>query len=502
MTLTELLKGVTVSKIFQMAYGHSIISEEVNISTVQYDSRKVSQNDMFVAIKGVSTDGHNFITAAISNGAKVVVVDNDSSLPDYYYLHAGVVKVVVPDSRIALAQIAENFFDHPSAKLIMVGVTGTNGKTTTTHLVKSVFESTDKIAGLIGTIEYKLGQQILPATHTTPESLELSQLFAQMVKAHCSAAIMEVSSHALHQHRASSVKFDVAIFTNLTQDHLDYHRSMEEYYKAKAILFENLPTTSWAVINSDDEWGRKIPSLTRAHILTYGVNANADVQARNIALSMTGIVCDIMHHGEKTAINSALIGRFNVSNILAAFSAGIALGIPKNKVQTAINNLHSVRGRFEQIASPRGWTVVIDYAHSPDALEKALQTIHDVFGSEKTGNVITVFGCGGNRDRSKRPAMAQIATTLSNVTILTSDNPRHEDPESIIDEAMMGAVPGTVVYRQVDRKKAIIQALDTAAKGDVVLIAGKGHEEYQLIGDRKLPFSDRAIVEEYLQRHP
>ena len=493
--------GVTVSKIFQMAYGHSIMTEEINIHAVQYDSRKITKNDLFIAIQGSSTDGHNFIPTAIANGAIAVVVDNDTVLPDYYYLHAGVVKVVVPNSRIALAQIAANYFDNPSAKLTMVGVTGTNGKTTTTHLIKSIIEATGQRAGLIGTIEHTIGKQISPATHTTPESLELNGLFAQMVDARCSSAIMEVSSHSLHQHRVHGVQFKVAVFTNLTQDHLDYHGSMEKYFKAKNLLFENISTTSWAIVNNDDEWGRKISPLTSAQVLTYGMNPGADIQAININLSMSGIRCVLVHCGESTEIDSKLIGRFNVSNILAAFSAGIALGIPKNKIQEAINQIDHVRGRFEQISSPHGWTTIIDYAHTPDALEKALQAIHDVFGGNRRRKIITVFGCGGNRDRSKRPAMASIAATLSDVTIITSDNPRHEDPEKIIDEAIMGATTGTIVYREVDRRKAIYMALDAARDGDVVLIAGKGHEEYQIIGDRKIPFSDRATVEEYLRKN-
>jgi UDP-N-acetylmuramoyl-L-alanyl-D-glutamate--2,6-diaminopimelate ligase len=499
MTLTEILKGVTVSKIFQMAYGHSIISEEVTVHAVQYDSRKVEQNDMFVAVKGTSTDGHNFITTAIANGAKVVIVDNDSSLPDYYFLHTAVVKVVVPDSRIALAQIAKNYFNDPSSKLLMIGITGTNGKTTTSHLVKSVLEIAGKRTGLIGTIEYAIGDQRIPATHTTPESLELSGLFSQMVDAQCAAAVMEVSSHALCQHRVYGVNFDVAIFTNLTQDHLDYHRSMDNYFDAKTMLFKNLLPTSWVVINNDDAWGRKIPSITPARVLTYGVSSDADIRATNVTLTMNGIHCDIIHNGEKTEIDSKLIGRFNVSNILAAFGAGIVVGIPKNKIREALSNLKSVRGRFEQLQSPQGWTAVIDYAHTPDALEKALHAIHDVFGANRKGKIITVFGCGGNRDRSKRPAMAHIATSLSDVTILTSDNPRHEDPESIIDEAMMGVTDGSKVLRQADRRKAIIRALDSAQTGDVVLIAGKGHEEYQVVGDQKIPFSDNAVVEEYFR---
>lgn len=501
MILSKVLDGVTVTKMFQTMYGRMVVTHEVEVHRIQYDSRKIVRGDLFVAIHGADSDGHRFINDAISKGAKVVVVDDDTVMSDSFFMHAGVAKVVVPNTRIALAQLSNNYFDHPSQKLTMIGVTGTNGKTTTTHLLKSMMDLHGNRTGLIGTIEYRIGEETVPATHTTPESLELNELLARMVDRNCSAGVIEVSSHALHQHRVEGICFTAAVFTNLTQDHLDYHGTMEEYFNAKKILFNSLPNDSWAVVNMDDEWGKRLLNSTSARTISYGMNSHADVQARDLSLTMTGTRFTIVHGGVKTSIDSSLIGRFNVSNILAAFSTGIALGIPKSTLQDAIRNATIVRGRFEQIVSPKGWTAVIDYAHSPDALEKALKAVHDVFEGSRQGRIITVFGCGGNRDRTKRPKMARVATTLSHITIITSDNPRQENADAIIDEVMTGIEPGSMVQREGDRKKAVEMALDLAKSGDVVFIAGKGHEDYQVIGDRKIHFSDREVVEEYLAAH-
>jgi UDP-N-acetylmuramoyl-L-alanyl-D-glutamate--2,6-diaminopimelate ligase len=355
--------------------------------------------------------------------------------------------------------------------------------------------------GLIGTIEYKIGNEVVPASHTTPESLELNELLARMVQSGCTSAVMEVSSHALHQYRVAGINFIAAVFTNLTQDHLDYHGTMDEYFKAKKILFEGLQSNAFAIVNLDDKWGKRIPNVTLANVKLYGFDVSSDFFAKDISISMKGVRFTIVYNGEETDVESRLIGRFNVSNILAAFSTCIALGIPKEIVRNAISKAEIVRGRFEQITSPNGWTAVIDYAHTPDALEKALKAIHDVFDSSSRGRIITVFGCGGNRDRTKRPKMAYIATTLSDITIVSSDNPRHEDPDAIIDEVMTGVETGAKVYRETDREQAIYMALDIAKSGDVILIAGKGHEDYQVLGDRKIYFSDRKTVEEFLQAH-
>lgn len=499
MNLSKLLNGVTVTKIFQTLYGRMVVTHEVEVNNIQYDSRNVSRGDMFVAIRGTASDGHKFIDAAVHGGAKVVVVEDDAVLPDSYFMHAGVVKIVVPNTRVALSLIAANYFGHPADQLLMVGVTGTNGKTTTTHVVQSILQGYGKQTGLIGTISYSIGQEVVPATHTTPESLELHELFHRFVERGCASAVMEVSSHALHQCRVHGVNFNAAVFTNLTQDHLDYHGTMEEYFSAKRILFDNLPNASWAIVNVDDSWGKKLYDSVQSNKLSYGFSSSADVYAADISLSMKETTFSILHDGEKTAIVSSLVGRFNVSNLLAAFATGVALNIPKETIVRGIRNIQSVRGRFEQILSPKGWSAVVDYAHTPDALEKTLKAIHDVFESKNHGRIITVFGCGGNRDRTKRPKMAKIASELSNVTFVTSDNPRHENPESIISEVMTGVKSGAVVYKESDRKLAIISALKSAQPGDVILIAGKGHEDYQITGDQKKHFSDREVVEEFIR---
>ena len=312
---------------------------------------------------------------------------------------------------------------------------------------------------------------------------------------------MEVSSHALHQHRVDGLNFQAAVFTNLTQDHLDYHATLEEYAAAKRLLFTPLEPSASAIVNADDAWGTFMAESTRAKKITYGTIHGADVLAKNITLSLSGTSFTVSYENEDTEIESSLIGRFNVSNILAAFAAGTALGISREHLQKAIYEMKSVRGRFERYASPQGWTAIIDYAHTPDALLKALTAVRDIFENGRRGRIITVFGCGGNRDRTKRPAMGAIAAANSDVTIVTSDNPRHEDPQAIIDEVLAGIPRGTDVFHDPDRRTAITLALTGAKKGDVLLIAGKGHEEYQVIGDEKIHFSDREVVEEFIRSH-
>lgn len=475
-----------------------VVTHDIEIQKIHYDSRKIGPHDCFVAIRGTGTDGHNFVGSAIERGANVVVLENDAALPDSYFMHSGVAKVVVPDSRKALAILSANYFGHPTKAMKVVGVTGTNGKTTTTHLVRSILESAGMKAGLIGTIEYRIGDTIVPATHTTPESLELNELFAEMLRQGCSAVTMEVSSHALHQSRVFGLDFDVAVFTNLTQDHLDYHVTMDAYLQAKKILFDTLGPSAQAVTNIDDAQGQTIVSSTPATKVTYSAARSADVKAGKVNLRIEGTTFTIVHNNESTTISSPLVGRFNVYNMLAAFSAGVAMGIPKEIIRKGIENVQSVRGRFEKIRSPKGWTAIIDYAHTPDALEKCLRTIHDILPRENRGKIITVFGAGGDRDKAKRPMMGAIAGELSDIAVVTSDNPRTENPESILEEIIKGLPKGTKFIREVDRRTAIHKAIQAAEAGDVVLIAGKGHEDYQVLGTRKIHFSDREIVEEIL----
>lgn len=499
MRLGELLAGVQVSKLFETTYGHSAITHEVHVHQLQYDSRNIQRGDCFVAMRGSGTDGHRYIKSAIEQGASVVVLEQDATLSDYYFLHSGVVKVVVPDSRKALAVMSANYFNHPSNTLTMVGVTGTNGKTTTTHLIKAILEAAGQRVGLLGTIEYRIGDDVIPASHTTPESLELNQLLARMATSGCQSVSMEVSSHALHQSRVYGIAFDAAVFTNLTQDHLDYHGSMEEYFNAKKILFDSLDRDAIAITNADDPWGMQVAASSRARILSYGVAEHADVRATDIRLSIEGSSCTLWYKNQQVSLATPLVGRFNVYNILAACSTGLGLGFSLATLTTGIGSVKSVRGRFERIASPKGWAAIVDYAHTPDALQKCLRTIHDVLPNEGRGRIITVFGAGGDRDRTKRPRMGSVAGQLSDIMIVTSDNPRTENPQRIIDEIVAGIPRGAQVTQEVDRRAAILSALRQARAGDVVLIAGKGHEDYQVIGKEKIHFSDREIVEGFIR---
>jgi UDP-N-acetylmuramoyl-L-alanyl-D-glutamate--2,6-diaminopimelate ligase len=426
------------------------------------------------------------------------VVENDSAAPDPLFIHAGVAKIVVADPRKALAQMAGNFYRHPSRHLRLIGVTGTNGKTTTSLLIKSILEAWGNRVGLIGTIQYAFGTESIPATHTTPESLELNQLLAKMVQHGCTSVVMEVSSHSLAMSRVFGLDFSMAVFTNLTQDHLDFHVSMEEYFRAKKLLFDGLPQQAHAIVNVDDTYGRRIAEAVNAKTITFGTGRGSAVSPRNISVSLAGTEFLVEYAGTSHPVRSSLIGRFNVSNILAAYAAGVGLGIGTQTIAKGIADLKSVRGRFQQIPSPQGWVAVVDYAHTPDALENCLQTIRDMVPMHGAARVITVFGCGGNRDRGKRPMMGRIASQLSDITVITSDNPRNEDPRAIIDEIRSGVAPGKKVIIEVDRRKAIRCGLKEAAHGDVVLIAGKGHEDYQVIGTEKHHFDDQEEVRSFI----
>ncbi|MFZ4619838.1 MAG: UDP-N-acetylmuramoyl-L-alanyl-D-glutamate--2,6-diaminopimelate ligase [Bacteroidota bacterium] len=489
MTLSELLQGVSVSKMFQTMYGKMVTTHDVKVSGIQYDSRKVQRENLFVALKGGGADGHKFLSSAIANGAKVVVVEDDNSIPDPMCMHTGTVKIVVSNTRKALAQISANYYGRPATKLTMIGVTGTNGKTTTTFLIKQMLEADEaNKVGLIGTVEYAIGQEKFPATHTTPESLEMQQLFAQMVQKGCTHCVMEVSSHALHQFRAFGIPFKAAVFTNLTQDHLDYHGTMEEYFNAKKILFSGLTNDAVAIVNNDSEYGKKIVEGCSAQVTGYSIDQPSEMKAEQLSVSINGFSAVI--HGEKVA--PKLVGRFNVYNFLAAYSVVKELGIYCSPEQYA--QLVPAPGRFEQIQSKKGWTAIVDYAHTPDALENCLQTIHDVLPHRFKTKIITIFGAGGDRDKSKRPLMGRIAERLSDVMIVTSDNPRTEDPMEIISDILEGIDYKTKVIVESDRAAAIALGLSRAQSGDVVLVAGKGHEDYQVIGKEKIHFDDKEEV--------
>ena len=498
MVLSKLLEKVTVRKLFQTLYGRMVVTHEVEVASVVYDSRAVGRDAMFVALRGSGADGHRFVHDAITGGAKVVVIEDDAAVEDAFCMHAGVVKVVVPDTRRALAAIAAAWHGYPGDRMTLVGVTGTNGKTTTTALVHGMLTRRSGPSGLIGTIEYRIGDRAFPATHTTPGPLELNGLLGEMVGAGCTSAVMEVSSHALDQRRVDGLKFSTAVFTNLTRDHLDYHATMDAYFDAKALLFTGLAPGAAAVVNTGDEWGRKLAAIVSSRsgrLLTYAVDARADLGASNVTLSTSGTRFTLGYGGSSAEVATPLVGRFNVENALAAAGTGLSLGMTFDEVAAAVGSFRPARGRFEPIAAPGGWTAIVDYAHTPDALEKTLAAIRDAFPEGERNRIVTVFGCGGNRDRDKRPAMGRIAASLSDVTIVTSDNPRDEAPEKIIDEIVAGIPAGRAYRRESDRAAAIRTAVAMAEKGDVLLIAGKGHEEYQVIGKERRPFSDRGVVE-------
>jgi UDP-N-acetylmuramoyl-L-alanyl-D-glutamate--2,6-diaminopimelate ligase len=498
MLLMDILRGVTVVKLQSAMFGRMVLTQDVSVDAIRYDSRNVRPGDLFVALRGTAVDGHRYIMEAMNSGASVVVVDDDGSVPDTMFMHQNILKILVPDTRAALAHMAANFYGHPASRMKMVGVTGTNGKTTTTHLIKSILEANGEKVGLIGTIEYKFGEKSIPATHTTPESLELQGFLDEMTRNGCTAAAMEVSSHALAMHRVDGIRFQAGVFTNLTQDHLDYHKTMDEYFRAKKTLMEGLAPDAVAVVNADDPYGLKMTEGTKARVRSYGTLPIADLRAEQIQLRVDGCSFRIVTDEGSTEIRSMLTGRFNVANILAAFAATTSMGVPADVAAQGIARLPAVRGRFEQIVAPAGWTVVIDYAHTPDALENCLRTIREILPPGKGGRVITLFGCGGDRDRKKRPIMGRIAAELSDIVIVTSDNPRSEDPASIINDVREGIPAGTRLQERVERSEAIRLALDQAKAGDVVLIAGKGHESYQVLSTGRVHFDDREEVQRYI----
>ncbi|NLT95195.1 MAG: UDP-N-acetylmuramoyl-L-alanyl-D-glutamate--2,6-diaminopimelate ligase [Clostridia bacterium] len=474
------------------------VSEDLNnieVKGIKYDSRQVKQGDLFVAIKGFKTDGHKFIKNALENGASAFIIEDKNYCSDEYPW------VLVENSRIALADLSAVFFDHPSAKFLLIGVTGTNGKTTTTNLIAKIFEDQGHKVGLVGTIHNRIGQKILPVERTTPEASDLQELFAQMAAEGVSCVVMEVSSHALDLARVKGCQFDIAVFTNLTQDHLDYHQSMEEYFKAKAKLFTGLGRENSknyrkvAVINGDDTWGQKLLSEITAEKISYGTENDVNFKAENIIITSTGV----SYRVNDNDITLQLTGKFNVYNSLAALAVAYSQGIPLEQAIKSLENVSGIPGRFQLIEGTQDFAVIVDYAHTPDSLINILTTAREF----AQGRSITVFGCGGDRDRTKRPLMGKAAAQYSDFTIITSDNPRTEDPEKIIEDILPGVkeIVGPEKYQVItDRKEAIKEALKMAKKDDIILIAGKGHETYQEINGVKYPFDDKKIAEELLKQ--
>lgn len=458
---------------------------DADISCVAYDSRKVSEGCIFVAIKGFNVDGHDFIPHAVSKGAVAVIGERDLEIPEITYIR-------VTDSRKALAQSCAWYYGYPSRKLGIIGVTGTNGKTTTTYLIKALLERAGYKTGVIGTIGNLIGNKFLHTERTTPESLELNSLFLDMVREDVKYVAMEVSSHSLKLSRVEGIDFEVGIFTNLTQDHMDFHKTFEDYYESKRKLFD---FSKKAVINVDDKSGKKILGSIKIPALSYGIENVADLRARNVKVSAGGVFYEVDIGGRKFYVSYRVPGRFSVYNSLAALGTGLMLGISPELLISALESVKGVPGRFETVNMGQDFTVIVDYSHTPDSLENALKTIK----SFATGRIITVFGCGGDRDREKRPMMGGIASQLSDYCIITSDNPRSEEPEAIIEEIEKG-IYNNNYEKIINRREAIAKAIDMAKKGDVVLIAGKGHEDYQILKDRIVHFDDREVAAEFLTR--
>lgn len=479
MKLNEVLKNITPIKI--------VGNDNVEITGVNIDSRRIKAGHLFVAIRGTQVDGHQFIDKAIELGADAVLCEE---LPEKLSRH--VTYVQVESTEDAVGKVATLFYGNPSHKLKLVGVTGTNGKTTIATLLYNMFRKFGYKVGLLSTVCNYIDDVEVPADHTTPDPIELNELLAKMVEAGCEYAFMECSSHAIHQKRIGGLKFAGGLFTNLTRDHLDYHKTFENYRNAKKAFFDGLPKDAFAITNADDKNGMIMVQNTKATVKTYSIRSMADFRARILECHFEGMYLEI--DGREVGVQ--FIGKFNVSNLLAVYGAAIMLGKKPEDILLVLSTLHSVSGRLEPIHSPEGFTAIVDYAHTPDALANVLNAIHEVLDGK--GHVITVCGAGGNRDKGKRPLMAQEAVRQSDKVIITSDNPRFEDPQEIINEMLAGLNEQQMrkVISIVDRKEAIRTACMMAQKGDVVLVAGKGHENYQEIKGVKHHFDDKEVLYE------
>ncbi len=480
MKLKELLRGLGVLEL------HA--DEALDITGVQYDSRQVSPGDLFVAISGFQTDGHKYIPKAMENGAACVVCEKKPETDIPY--------VLVPDARAALAALGANWFGHPADDLCVIGITGTNGKTTSTYLLKHVLEKTlGAKVGLIGTIQNMISDEILHTERTTPESFELQKLFADMRDAGCTHVIMEVSSHALVLHRADQIRFGAAVFTNLTEDHLDFHKTMDAYCDAKAMLFRRCET---GAVNVDDAYAKRIMEQADCRLLTYSAQGKpAALKAEHIGLFSDRVEFDAVYQNERVPVTLGIPGIFSVYNALGVIAAALALDIPPAAIADALRTAQSVKGRVEVVPTPgKGYTVLIDYSHTPDSLENILKAVRGFCA----GRIIAVFGCGGDRDPYKRPVMGRIAAELSDLAIVTSDNPRTEDPYKILRQILAGMQDTETPYEVIEsRVSAIGRAMELAQKDDVIVLCGKGHETYQEIGHEKHHLDEREVVASYLE---
>lgn len=486
MQLSELLQAIKPLKVLG--------DTGRDIHALQFDSRKVEQGDLFVAQRGTAVDGHTFIAACVEKGAAAVVLDNPDYLPAEP--HATATFILVESADRALGLLAHEWYGRPSEKLTLVGVTGTNGKTTIATLLFNMVRAMGHKAGLISTVVYRVNDHDYPSTHTTPDALALNSLLHQMLEEGCEYAFMEVSSHSIAQERIAGLHFAGALFTNLTRDHIDYHKTFDNYRDTKKRLFDTLSSNAFAITNADDKNGLVMTQNTRARVLTYSTQRLAEHRGKILEEGFEGMLLLI----DGTEVFVPLVGRFNVSNLLCIYSAALSLGFDKTEVLRVLSTLRPVNGRFETIRSPKGWTAIIDYAHTPDAVENVIKTIREI--KKADNNLITVIGCGGNRDKGKRPMMAQIARRGSEQLILTSDNPRDEQPRAILDDMLAGLTEeeqrSTLVIE--DRAAAIQTACMFAKAGDVILVAGKGHENYQIIKGVKYHFDDHEQVKKHLNR--
>lgn len=465
------------------------------ISGIYHDSRRVKPNSVFVAIKGYTVDGHRFILDAINNGAEVIVLEDQQALPEQMVPRENIVKVVVKDSRIALAELSRALHRNPDHDLDMVGLTGTKGKTTTTYIIKSIFETAGKKTGLMGSIASYIGDEMIPSELTTPESSDVYELLRKMLLHDCKNAVMEVSSHSLILKRVFGLRYKGALFTNITSDHLDFHKTFEEYRDAKKILFDELNDDAVAVFNADDESSAYLMKDTKAKTSTYGVAETSDYQMSDIIYDLNGTQVKVHYDGKVYELRTGLLGAFNAYNMTAAFAVTTQMGIDPDIAVKGIKKTKQVPGRF-QVVGKGDKKVVVDYSHTSDSLEKILQSIRSIVGDEHP--VHTVMGCGGDRDTTKRPIMGNIAATYSSQVIVTNDNPRTEDPMKIIDQITEGIKKDNYIVEP-DREAAIKKAIEESEVNAVVLISGKGHEDYQIIGKTKHHFSDVEIAEKYLK---
>lgn len=487
MELTALLNSVNVVQVLGEV-------QRQDVGSIEYDSRKVKKNSIFVAIKGFNTDGHKFIVESINKGAIAVIVEDDSAVPVEIFTHSKAAKILVKNSRIALAELSKGFYKNPSLKIKLVGITGTNGKTTTAFYLKHIFENTGHKSGMIGTIANYIGDEVLDSKLTTPESNDLNEYFQRMISKNCTHAVMEASSHSLMLNRVYGLEFNCAVFTNITSDHLDFHGTFENYFNAKKTLFDNLDSNSFAVINADDLNAAKITANSKAHISTYGKSKSVDYKIYDIRFDLNGTSFKIKNNNNDYSINTSLIGTFNAYNATAAFAAARALEIDAEDIVKSIETTPQVPGRFEVIGKGAK-KVIVDYSHTADSLKQALSAIREIVKTEK--KVITIFGCGGDRDKTKRPEMGKIASELSDEIIITSDNPRTENPFKIIEDIKLGITKKNFKVIE-NREEAIALTVSSSPEDSVILIAGKGHETYQEINGIRNHFSDQETARKYL----